>query len=186
MLIYIAHCSSAKYCRYLEIDNILPSLDDAIYIPQHPSGGDMELAIFDSSRFAGDVGGLCHISSTGMGGNDNTCSVYGADFNDFAYICDTEGGSSGAPVMSADTHKVVGLHHCGGGCGDNYAIPFKYIYNDVMAIVNDDIATAVEPTPSPTSDSNAAYSSSSAKVAGTRWGDLIAYVSLSMWSWSCL
>jgi hypothetical protein len=175
--------------RYLEIDNILPSLDDAIYIPQHPSGRDLELAIFDSSIFAGDVGGLCRIWSTGEKGSDKTCS-YGAAFKDFSYICDTEGGSSGAPVISADTNLVVGLHHCGGGCGDNLAIPFKYIYNEVMAIVNDDIATAVESsstTMAPSAASNnAPDTSSSAKVEGTRWGDLIAYLSFSVWSWFCL
>ena len=33
---------------------------------------------------------------------------------DVAYFCDTEGGSSGSPVLSRDTGKVVALHHFGG------------------------------------------------------------------------
>ena len=33
------------------------------------------------------------------------------------YICDTRGGSSGSPVYSLATHKLIGLHHCG-GCTD--------------------------------------------------------------------
>lgn len=181
---HFVYCSSAKLHRYLEIDDILPSLDDAIYIPQHPSGRDSELAIFDSS---GDVGGLCHVWSTGEGDSDNTCP-YGANFKDFSYICDTEGGSSGAPVISAATNKVIGLHHCGGGCGDNFAIPFKYIYNDVIAIVTDDIATAVESSSisMAPADNNATDTSSSAKVAGTRWGHLFAFLYFSVGYWFCL
>ncbi|ONI92122.1 hypothetical protein ALI22I_05830 [Saccharothrix sp. ALI-22-I] len=34
--------------------------------------------------------------------------------SDIAYRCDTEGGSSGSPVLSRRTHKVIGLHHHGG------------------------------------------------------------------------
>ncbi|WP_181320148.1 hypothetical protein [Saccharothrix carnea] len=31
-----------------------------------------------------------------------------------SYRCDTEGGSSGSPVLSRRTHEVIGLRHCGG------------------------------------------------------------------------
>ena len=31
---------------------------------------------------------------------------------DIGYYCDTEGGNSGSPVLSRETHKVVALHHC--------------------------------------------------------------------------
>eukprot|EP00980_Cylindrotheca_fusiformis_P029086 scaffold22714_cov155-Cylindrotheca_fusiformis.AAC.3 len=151
---------------YLEIDNILPSLGDPIYIPQHPSGRDKELAIFDSSIFARNAGGLCHIWTTGEADSDKTCG-YGGNFTDFTYICDTEGGSSGAPVISANTNKVIGLHHCGGGCGDNFAIPFVYVYNDVMAIVNEDISAAE------LDYTTMAPSSHSETVAGTTWIELI-------------
>lgn len=30
------------------------------------------------------------------------------------YVCDTRGGSSGSPIFSRDTHKMIGLHHCAG------------------------------------------------------------------------
>lgn len=30
------------------------------------------------------------------------------------YICDTRGGSSGSPVFSKATNRLIGLHHCGG------------------------------------------------------------------------
>jgi hypothetical protein len=34
--------------------------------------------------------------------------------SDVAYYCDTEGGSSGSPVLSRATNRVVALHHFGG------------------------------------------------------------------------
>lgn len=39
----------------------------------------------------------------------------------FSHSCDTEGGSSGAPIFSADTFRLIGIH---GGAGDelNYAM----------------------------------------------------------------
>ncbi|HKZ76466.1 MAG TPA: proprotein convertase P-domain-containing protein, partial [Actinomycetota bacterium] len=33
---------------------------------------------------------------------------------DVGYLCDTEGGSSGSPVLGYSDHKVIALHHCGG------------------------------------------------------------------------
>jgi hypothetical protein len=35
------------------------------------------------------------------------------EVTDFYHLCDSEGGSSGSPVMDAGTGKVVGLHHAG-------------------------------------------------------------------------
>lgn len=45
----------------------------------------------------------------------------GRSFVKFSHSCDTEGGSSGAPIFSADTFKMIGIH---GGAGDelNYAM----------------------------------------------------------------
>eukprot|EP00526_Cylindrotheca_closterium_P012249 CAMPEP_0113607306 /NCGR_PEP_ID=MMETSP0017_2-20120614/3315_1 /TAXON_ID=2856 /ORGANISM="Cylindrotheca closterium" /LENGTH=466 /DNA_ID=CAMNT_0000515903 /DNA_START=29 /DNA_END=1426 /DNA_ORIENTATION=+ /assembly_acc=CAM_ASM_000147 len=137
---------------YLSLENSLPALNDAIYIPQHPSGRDVELAIVETSPFA--AGGLCSVRSTGQGASDLSCEKYGASFKDFTYYCDTEGGSSGAPVLSATTNKVIGLHHCGGTC-ENFAIPIPYIYNAVNSYVISDIATAVRP-PAPTMPPTAA------------------------------
>ncbi len=37
----------------------------------------------------------------------------GIDTNS-GYLCDTEGGSSGSPVIAASTNNVVALHHLGG------------------------------------------------------------------------
>ena len=34
--------------------------------------------------------------------------------SDVSYYCDTQGGSSGSPVISRVTNKVIALHHFGG------------------------------------------------------------------------
>ena len=135
---------ATKNCSYLEIENAIPALNDAIYIPQHPAGRDVELAIVETSPFA--AGGLCSVSSTGQGTSDSSCGLYGATFKDFTYYCDTEGGSSGAPVLSATTNKVIGIHHCASTC-ENFAVPIPYIYGDIIGLVTSDMANAVEPTP---------------------------------------
>jgi len=54
------------------------------------------------------------------GERNGNCAVddptyYGYDEGtDVSYFCDTDGGSSGSPVLSSTTHKVVALHHFGG------------------------------------------------------------------------
>jgi V8-like Glu-specific endopeptidase len=44
---------------------------------------------------------------------DNAYNGYATN-SDVAYLCDTAGGSSGSPVLSRTTNKVVALHHFGG------------------------------------------------------------------------
>ena len=94
--------SSAIPC--LELDNRLPPNGERIYIPGHPSGGPKKLSI--ESTHASNPTGLCEVDASPYSGN-------GAD-TDVGYYCDTTNGSSGSPVLSGDTHKVVALHHFGG------------------------------------------------------------------------
>lgn len=86
----------------LELDNRLPPVGERIYIAGHPSGGVKKLSI-DSDL---NGGGLCLVDAAPHPGN-------GAD-TDVGYYCDTTNGSSGSPVLSGSTHKVVALHHFGG------------------------------------------------------------------------
>jgi V8-like Glu-specific endopeptidase len=78
---------------YLELDPRDMVLNETVYIPQHPGGRPME---YDSNIVNDPV----------ADGNTANC--------DFGYQVDTEGGSSGSPVLSMSDHKVVGLHHFGG------------------------------------------------------------------------
>jgi len=88
---------------HLQIDDRVAVVGERIYIPQHPGGRAKELAIESS---ASADGGLCKVNTiTAL-----PCS--GSGYNDVGYYCDTEGGSSGSPVIAASNHKVIALHHC--------------------------------------------------------------------------
>ena len=86
----------------LEVDNRQAAVGEEIYIPQHPNDQKKQLAIFDSEN----NGQRCDVA-------ENNHDGYGVD-TDIAYTCDTEVGSSGAPVLSETNNKVIALHHFGG------------------------------------------------------------------------
>jgi hypothetical protein len=86
----------------LELEPRLPPVGERIYIAGHPSGGPKKLSI-DSDRNTGNV---CRVDASPHPGNSPT--------SDVGYFCDTTNGSSGSPVLSGDTNKVVALHHFGG------------------------------------------------------------------------
>jgi len=113
---------------YLDIENRLPATEEVIYIPQHPAGRDKELAILDSS--SSDPNGRCNVLST----SHRNCGK-SAEYKDVSYSCDTEGGSSGSPVISKDTGKVVALHHCGGACVGNLGVPIAQLYDEIADLV---------------------------------------------------
>lgn len=87
---------------YLELDLRRPAKGEELYIPQHPAGAPAMVAI-SSDR---DRAGNCAVESDSYDGY--------ADDTDISYYCDTEGGSSGSPVLSRRTNKVIALHHFGG------------------------------------------------------------------------
>jgi hypothetical protein len=113
----------------LELEDRLPDDGEVIYIPQHAGLRDKELAIFDTD--SSDPDGRCSVNST----STRSCEKYGKTLKDVSYTCDTEGGSSGAPVISAETGKVIALHHCGGGCNGNVGVPITQIYNEISSLV---------------------------------------------------
>ncbi|MEV6523536.1 serine protease [Longispora sp. NPDC051575] len=86
---------------YLEFDDRRPDAGEEIYIPQHPGGQTKQIAMTSDAD-----GANCKVDDPNFEG-------YGPG-TDVSYFCDTEGGSSGSPVLSRRTHKVVALHHFGG------------------------------------------------------------------------
>gem|GEM_PF-2646863 len=78
---------------YLELDPRDLALGETVYIPQHPGGVPKKY----------DDGAVVDPVATGY-----------EPGSDVGYQVDTEGGSSGSPVLSMADHKVVGLHHFGG------------------------------------------------------------------------
>ncbi|MEJ3743042.1 serine protease [Actinomycetes bacterium KLBMP 9797] len=87
---------------YLQIDLRRPAKGEELYIPQHPAG-DPAMIAMDSDE---DANGTCAVENPSYTGY--------AKATDISYLCDTEGGSSGSPVLSKSTDKVIGLHHFGG------------------------------------------------------------------------
>jgi len=104
---------------YLEFDVRRPAKGEALYIPQHPSGNPTEIAMTSDE----DANGNCGV-------DDPNYTGYAAG-SDISYFCDTEGGSSGSPVISKRTNKVLALHHFG-GC-PNSGVRIDLIYNKIKS-----------------------------------------------------
>jgi hypothetical protein len=86
---------------FLTLDTRAPGPGERLYIPQYPDGEPLSIAE--------DAGGACAVDTPAVDG-------YGTG-TDVSYRCDTAAGSSGAPVLSRVSNKVVALHHFG-GCPD--------------------------------------------------------------------
>jgi lysyl endopeptidase len=87
---------------YLELDPRPARAGEELYVPQHPRGLPARVAI----RSDRDRAGSCAVSEPRVHG-------YGWH-TDLSYYCDTDGGSSGSPVLSRSSHRVIALHHFGG------------------------------------------------------------------------
>ena len=94
---------------------------ERIYIPQHPAAWGKRIALH--STHADDETGFCEVEST----TRPACT--GGPVDDIGYYCDTQGGSSGSPVLGHCDHQVVALHHCA-NC-PNRGVPIDAIINDL-------------------------------------------------------
>jgi V8-like Glu-specific endopeptidase len=75
-----------------------------INFPQHPGGGLKRIAFWkDSAQTL-----RCNVSTANANYGGATAN------SQMGYSCDSEGGSSGSPVMDAGTGRIIGLHHFGG------------------------------------------------------------------------
>jgi lysyl endopeptidase len=100
-LFTVSDFASVQKYGYLTLDTARPAKGQELYVPQHPAGEPTRIA-----GALGDKAGNCAVI-------DNNYTGYAAG-SDVSYLCDTEGGSSGSPVISRKTNKVVALHHFGG------------------------------------------------------------------------
>lgn len=76
------------------------ALNEQIFIPQHPAGFGKRIALKHDAQYA-------RVLST----TESSCNSRN---DSLAYLLDTQGGSSGAPVIASGDMSVVGVHYCGG------------------------------------------------------------------------
>ncbi|HZN18035.1 MAG TPA: trypsin-like peptidase domain-containing protein [Micromonosporaceae bacterium] len=102
----------------LYLETRAPVNGERIYIPGHGDGSPKRLSIYEDTQ-----GGA-------------VCTVRSAAYNSWnmSYSCDTSGGNSGSPVLSAN-HKVLALHHLG-GCPNNQGARAHLIYNEISSLID--------------------------------------------------
>jgi len=79
-------------------------IGERVYVPQHPAGWGKKIALYSSH--ASDPGHPIVVSKS-YGG----CGTRPGP--DMGYRADTQGGSSGSPVVAHSDNQVIALHHCG-------------------------------------------------------------------------
>ncbi len=121
---------SAMY-GYLEIDNRTANIGEEIYLVSHPFGRAKEFSYTSDTGPTGATGAGTVVSTSEPSCLGSTLEV--------GYWNDTQGGSSGSPVLAVSTHKVIALHHCRGaalGCGDpNRGVPIDQICAEICGIL---------------------------------------------------
>jgi len=120
-LFSVQNFAAVRAFGYLSLDVRDPSAGEQLYIAEHP-GGDPTVLAMDSDQ---DRGGNCQVRNSAVDG-------YGPD-TDISYLCDTAGGSSGSPVISRVSNRVVALHHFG-GC-PNAGVRIDLIYRRVASLL---------------------------------------------------
>ncbi|MFP2913013.1 trypsin-like serine peptidase, partial [Pyxidicoccus sp. 3LFB2] len=89
---------------YLQLRSSGAVVNERIFVPQHPAGWGKKIAV--TSTDANDQSGFAEVYSL----TEASCQSGGP--NDVGYFADTQGGSSGSPVIGHGDNLVVALHHC--------------------------------------------------------------------------
>jgi|GEM_PF-895890 len=113
-------------------------LNERIYHPQHPAGWGKRFGMESSYIEDVNLGGYCY--ATGL--SEEPCS---GGPGDVGYWTDTQGGSSGSPVLAYSDHKIIAIHHCRGNADcvtgnpatddRNRGVPIDAIISDLGALL---------------------------------------------------
>ncbi len=106
-----------------------PAVGLAINFPQHPGGGLKRVGYWaDSAQTQ-----RCSVATANANYGGATAN------SQMGYGCDSEGGSSGSPVMDAGTGRIIGLHHFGGVSSSpclNSATQMKNVCSNAGALLS--------------------------------------------------
>ncbi|ARV08641.1 hypothetical protein BTO05_02920 [Winogradskyella sp. PC-19] len=117
---------------YLSLASTPPAVGERIYHPQHPGGRRNEIAVFTDTNPGPN--GYTVVTNAGDGGAR------------VEYFHDTEGGSSGSPVLRYSDHLVIGLHNTG-GCPNGAAGRSDEIINALGSIITNIDGAIDDPNP---------------------------------------
>lgn len=106
---------------HLGLDVGTPRPGQEIFVPQHPGGRLKELSVTSDAQ----GGGRCTLISTTVNSG-----------RDASYSCDTQGGSSGSPVIGRASNRVVALHHLAWGNCTNSGARIDLIWPQVKQYFN--------------------------------------------------
>ena len=93
---------------FLQLRDTGAVLDERIYIIHHPAGWGKHLSVQSTYPLEPNPPFASAVSLSEV-----ACSGAPAS-GDVGYWADTQGGSSGSPVLAYSDHRVVALHHCRG------------------------------------------------------------------------
>ncbi|WP_296321566.1 trypsin-like peptidase domain-containing protein [Winogradskyella sp.] len=142
---------------YLSLASVPPAVGERIYHPQHPGGRRNEIAVFTDTNPG--AGGFTTVTNAGNGGAR------------VEYFHDTEGGSSGSPVLRFSDHLVIGLHNTG-GCPNGAAGRSDEIINDLGSIITAIDGAIDDPNPDSPRISFGAIPSASSEGSDCNFQDL--------------
>jgi len=83
---------------------LVAPVNTLIWFIQHPGGNQKKIGYWEHSNLTS----RCKVDTSG--------ATYGqaATGSQIGYGCDSEGGSSGSPIINSSTGRAIGLHHYGG------------------------------------------------------------------------
>ncbi len=106
-----------------------PTVGLTINFPQHPGGGLKRIGYWENAAHT--------VRCTAATVNASYSSA--TRKSQMGYGCDSEGGSSGSPIMDAGTGRIIGLHHFGGVGNNpclNSATQMRQVCADAGALIS--------------------------------------------------
>lgn len=122
-LLQVAEGNPAAQFGYLELETRTPRVGEEICLIGHPAGRAKEFSLISTEP--ADPGQVAHVQSL----TQPPCM--GGQHVEVGYYADTVPGSSGSPVLSRVSQRVVALHHC--GVCLNRGVPTALIYPEIAA-----------------------------------------------------